>query len=357
MSARIRLLDDDHVIRLARFALAGPGEVGEDWVRGYLAPAADDPAIVRATAHGLHPEDGVEAIPAGAPTEDASILIFRRGTIDAALVAAHPRLRLIQRLGARADGIDLAAAAARGVAVSCLPRPSLIHTAEHSILLMLALAKRLIECDAAVRQDRWDRARVQPVDGVAYNWAGIERLGGLWGRTLGIVGLGEVGSILAGLARGFAMNVVYANRRPLPAPQEERFGAAYRPLPALLREADFVALCAANLPENRGLMDRAAFALMKPTAFFVNTSRGRLVDEDALFEALSRNRIAGAGLDVHWQEPRPQPDRFASLPNVVLTPHCAAGPRLAVLDELRGVFDNCRAVLAGATPRHLVGPP
>jgi phosphoglycerate dehydrogenase-like enzyme len=356
MTTRIRLLDDDHVIRLARFALAGPGEVGEDWVRAYLAPAADDPAILRATAHGLHPEDGVEVIPGGDPGEDAAILVFRRGTVDAALIAAHPRLKLIQRLGARADGIDIAAAAGRGIVVSCLPRPSLIHTAEHSILLMLALAKRLLDCDAAVRQDRWDRKRVKPIDGVAYNWAGIDRLGGLWGRTLGIIGLGEVGSILATQARGFAMNVVYANRRQLTAAQEERLGVAYRPLPDLLRAADFVALCAANLPENRGLMDRAALALMKPTAFFVNTSRGRLVDEDALFEALRGNRIAGAGLDVHRQEPRPHPDRFAALPNVVLTPHCAAGPRLAVLEELRGVFDNCRAVLAGGTPRHLVRP-
>jgi phosphoglycerate dehydrogenase-like enzyme len=216
------------------------------------------------------------------------------------------------------------------------------------------LAKQLRVADAAVRADRWDRSRVKPADGVAYNWAGLAGLSGLFCRTLGIVGLGEVGALVASIARGFAMRVIYANRHPLPAHEEARLNVAYAPLPRLLGEADFVSLHASNLPENRGLFDAAAFAAMKRGAFFINTSRGRLVDEDALFAALTGGHIAGAGLDVHAQEPRAQPDRFAALQNVILTPHCAGGSRQGHIEELEDIFANCRAVLAGQAPRYQV---
>jgi phosphoglycerate dehydrogenase-like enzyme len=152
------------------------------------------------------------------------------------------------------------------------------------------------------------------------------------------------------------MRIVYANRKQLPVVRENQLGVAYAPLDRLLCEADFVSLHASNLPENRGLMDAAHFAAMKPGAFFVNTSRGRMVDEDALYDALSRGVIAGAGLDVHALEPRPQPDRLATLPNVILTPHCAGGSRLAHLDELAEIFANCRAIRTGGPLRHRMTP-
>lgn len=357
---RIAILDDDHVMRLTRYALSGPGEITDAYMRDFFAPEAVDPAAVFAAGRGLHPADGVSVVPLAETAalrggSDASILIFRRGTVDRALLEACPQLRLVQRIGARSDGIDLDAAVARGVIVSCLPRPTLHYAAEHAILLMLALAKRLRASDAAVRADRWDRARVRSSDGVAYNWAGLQGLGGLYGRTLGIIGLGEVGALVAGLARGFAMRVVYANRSRLPAAVEARLGVAPAALPRLLGESDFVSLHASNLPENGGLMGAARFAAMKPGAFFVNTSRGRMVDEDALFAALTSGALAGAALDVHGQEPRPQPDRLALLDNVILTPHCAGGSRRAHIGELEEVFANCRAVLSGAPVRHRVG--
>ena len=319
----IAILDDDHVIRLTRYAISGPGEITTDWAREFFMPEDMDPAQVYACGHGLHPDDGVSLIPMAAKLDlregsDAAILIFRRGAIDPALMDANPKLRLIQRLGARADAIDLAAAARRNILVSCVPRATLQLTAEHTILMMLALGKRLIEADDAVRKDRWDRDRVRPDHNVAYNWAGIGGIGGLFGKTLGIVGLGEVGSLAAGMARAFGMRVFYCNRNRLSAAHEARLGVEYAAIGTLLAESDFVSLHATNIPDNRGLIGARTFAAMKGTAFFINTARGPIVDEDALYDALTKDTIAGAGLDVHTIEPRPAPDRFATLRNVML---------------------------------------
>jgi phosphoglycerate dehydrogenase-like enzyme len=314
----IAILDDDHVIRLTRYAISGPGEITTDWAREFFMPEDMDPARVYAHGHGLHPDDGVSLIPMSAKLDlrkgsEADILIFRRGVIDAAFMDANPKLKL-----------------------------------------MLALGKRLLEADGAVRKDRWDRDRVRPDHNVAYNWAGIPNIGGLFNKTLGIIGMGEVGSITAGMARAFGMRVLYCNRNRLPADQEAKLGVEYAAIDALLAESDFVSLHATNIPDNRGLIGARTFAAMKPTAFFINTARGPIVDEDALHAALTSGTIAGAGLDVHTIEPRPQPDRLATLPNVILTPHIAGGSRKGVLAEIRVVLDNCRAVLSGKPIKYQV---
>jgi phosphoglycerate dehydrogenase-like enzyme len=359
MPTQIAILDDDHIIRMARYALSGAREITDEWVRDFFLPEDMDPARVFATGHGLHETDGVALIPMAAKPDlrkgsAASIIIFRRGTIDAALMAANPKLKLIQRIGARRNGIDFAAAAARGITVSLLPRRTLQYTAEHAILLMLALSKRLVEADAAVRKGEWDHARVHPEHGVAYNWAGIPQLGGLFGKTVGIIGLGEVGALAAGMARGFGARVIYANRKRLPIEQEQSLGVEHAPLARLLAEADFVTMHANNLPENNGMIGAATFAQMKRNAFFINTSRGRMVDEDALYAALTEGVIAGAGLDVHFEEPRPAPDRFATLRNVIMTPHLAGGSRKGVVDEIEEILNNCRAVLAGQPVKYQI---
>ena len=358
-TTQIAILDDDHVMRIARYALSGPGEITDQWLRDFFLPEDMEPAQVLRAGRGLHEADGVSLIPMAAKLDlrkgsDASILIFRRGTIDAALMDANPKLKLIQRIGARPDSIDLKAAAARGILVSCVPRRTLQYTAEHAILLMLALSKRLLEADAAVRKGAWDRERVHPEHGVAYNWVGMPSLGGLFGKTIGIIGLGEIGSMVAGMARGFGAHVVYANRNRLPADTEQKLGVEHAPLARLLAEADFVTMHANNLPENKGMIGADTFAQMKPTAFFINTSRGRMVDEAALYAALTKGVIAGAGLDVHYEEPRPTPDPFATLSNVIMTPHLAGGSRKGVVDEIEGVFDNCRALLTGQPIKYRV---
>lgn len=356
MAAAIAILDDDHINRLIRYAIAGPGEVTQQWAEHFFLPEDVDMARVGALGDNLR-RDGVTVVPMAVDARqgaDAEILIFRRGVIDAALMDANPKLKLIQRIGERSEMIDLAAAKARGIAVSCLPRPSLQYTAEHAILMMLALAKKLIVSDAAVRNDSWDRGRVFPENGVAYNWAGMSGIGGLYGATVGIVGLGEVGAMAAKMANGFGARVVYCNRTRLPPEREARDGVSYLPLPELLAQSDFVSMHASNLPENKGMIDASFFAQMKASAFFVNTSRGRMVDEAALRDALVARTIAGAGLDVHGEEPRPMPNLFAGLANVVLTPHLAGGARAAIIDEIAPVFANCRAALTGGAIEHRV---
>ncbi len=352
---RVVMLDEDHVMDLVRCGMAQASAGNDAMIRRFFAPEQCDPDRLYALAHGLSAADGVEVVQAkGDPlaTARAQIILFRRGIVDGATVASCPDLLLVQRLGGRSDGIDLAGLRARLVPVSCLVRRTLSYTAEHAILLMLALAKRLPDAERALRAGAYDAVLVNAPDKVAYNWVGLSRVGGLHGRTLGIIGLGEVGALAARMAVGFGMRVIYANRRPLPPEGEAAAGARFRPLADLMAEADFISIHAPNTPQTKGLVNAAAIARMQPTAFLVNTARGPILDEDALYDALAAGRIAGAGLDVHATEPRPRDDRFCALPNVILTPHVAGGSRLGLLDEVGAIYDNLRAVRGGAPPPH-----
>jgi phosphoglycerate dehydrogenase-like enzyme len=351
---RITFLDDDHVMRLARLMLSADGGADERWLRAFFEPEPIDLGMLLALGAGLRRVDGVEvelAVPDGS-VAGSSALVFRRGRVTREVIEACPDLRLVQRLGVDASCIDLDAARARGVEVSCLPRRTLRSTAEHVLLLMLALSKRLLAADRAVRAG--ERGLPQPPsdDGVAHNWAGLSDVGGLAGRTLGIVGLGEVGTLVARLARAFEMRVLYSNRTRLQCDREARLAVEFRPLDGLLAESDFVSVHVPGTPANEQLIGAAEIRRMGPGAFLINTSRGRIVDEDALYDALVEERLAGAALDVHRREPRPAADRFCRLENVILTPHVGGGSRLGVVDEVAAMFDNVRAVLAGQRAPH-----
>lgn len=344
---RILFLDDDHVLKLFRMLLRN--EEAQASFAAWFAPERVDLSTVRPELHGLrHSEGALAGLAAEAPelATDADAIVFRRGLVDEALLARHPRLRIVARLGERPEGIDMDAARRRGVRVVCVPRATLRYTAEHALLLMLACAKRLPQAHAAVCAGALDeRGEVARAGDVAYNWAGLSDASGLHGRTLGIVGLGEVGSLVAQLARAFGMTVLYTKPRRATAAQEDALGVRYAALPELLRAADFVSLHAPNVPETRGLAGREFFAAMKRGAFFINTSRGALVDEDALHEALAGGHLAGAGLDVHASEPRPPGDRFLALRSVVLTPHLGGGARSGVLREFAAVAGHLRRAL------------
>ena len=333
--ARIAFLDDDHVLRMVEDLFAAR----TDEVDAFFLPDRPDPAELEKLRAGITTAD-----PA-----DASVLVLRRGPVDRAMIESMPGLRLVQRLGTRREGLDLAAARAHGVEVSCLPRPSLERTAEHAILLMLALVKQLVPADRAAR--RGSAQQPEP-SGSAYNWVGLTGLGGLSGRVLGIVGLGEVGRLVAERARAFGMRVLYTGRARIPARSEAELGVEHRTLDALLAESDVVSLHVPGPAVTCPLIGRAELAAMRPGSLLVNTGRGVLVDEDALYDALCSGRLAGAGLDVHETEPRPARDRFCALDSVVLTPHIAGGSRLEVLVEVARMVDNIRAVLDGGVPVH-----
>ncbi|MEU0987456.1 NAD(P)-dependent oxidoreductase [Streptomyces sp. NPDC005953] len=341
---RIAFLDDDHVLTLVQRLLTA--RTASDWeaVADFFAPDIPDLAAVRALRAKLSPHGGVALT---SRPDEATVLVLRRGTADRGVIEAAPRLRLVQRLGARSTAIDLGAAREHGIEVSCLPRPSLVRTAEHALLLMLALVKRLPAADRSVRAGSGCPGR-----DVTYNWAGLTGLGGLEGRTLGIVGLGEVGSLVAERARAFGMRLLYTGRSRRSTAQERELGVDYRSLPDLLAESHVVSLHVPGAGRGAPLLGPAEFAAMRPGALLVNTGRGRLIDERALYEALVEGRLGGAGLDVHRVEPRPRTDPLCALDNVVLTPHIAGGSRLGVLDEVTQIFENVRAVLAGGVPVH-----
>lgn len=325
----------------------------ESRLRAFFAPEPCDLATVWHALGELNAGHAVKVIQCKGPEDavGADIVLFRRGTVPKAMMAANPALKLIQRWGERSDMIDCGAAAARGVRVSCLPRPSLHFVAEHVLMLMMVLTKKLLTSSDAVRNI--------PVGGEPgkdgesrYNWPGVPGAGGLYGGVLGIVGVGEIGSLLARRAKALGMQVLYTNRSMLPADEEAALGVEYRSLDDLLAESDFVSLHATNVAQNEKLMNQARFARMKRGAFFINTGRGRFVDEDALYAALRSGHLAGAGLDVHRQEPRARADRFFGLHNVILTPHLAGGSRLETQKEIVAALENFCAALEGRSPPH-----
>jgi phosphoglycerate dehydrogenase-like enzyme len=355
--ARIAFLDDDHVMRLTRTILTAQGGDDEQWLRSFFAPERVDVDELIELGAGLRRRDGATVALApgdgtAAGIEDANVLLFRRGRVTRELLSACPGVQLIQRLGEDPSGIDLAAAAERGIEVSCLSRRTLRHASEHVMALMLALVKQLLPADRAVRAGVGADTARPGVDGSAYNWIGLSGLAGLDGRTLGLVGCGEIGGLVARRAAAFGMRVLYNDAFRLSPAREQALGVDFRSLEALLEESDIVSVHVPGTPANAHLIGATEIARMRPDAWLINTSRGTVVDEDALYVALVEQRLAGAGLDVHDPEPRLASDRFCHLENVVLTPHVSGGSRLSVLAEIGQMYDNVRAVLAGGRAIH-----
>lgn len=344
-------MDDDPVVRVLRAILSNDKD---PWIADYFAPERIDLTRLLNAAKGLRACDGAAiAKEADGMFDDASAIIFRRGEVDRACMRRHPRLKLIQRLGQRTDGIDLVAAAERDIRVSCLPRRTLLYTAEHGMLLMLALTKCLLAADRAVRDGGSVTPSSTQAGSVVYNWAAFNAAG-LYGKKLGIVGMGEVGFLLAKLAHAFGMSIVYTKRRRATPEIEAAVGAQFVDERALLAGADFVSLMLPNLPEYAGYAGQKFFAGMRSDAYFINMSRGALVDEDALYQTLVSSQIAGAALDVHAIEPRPARDRFAELENIVMTPHLAGGAKSGLLDEFAIIARNCHAAFRGEAPQYEV---
>jgi len=231
--------------------------------------------------------------------------------VDAALIAASgPQLGLIANFGAGVDNIDLAAARARGIAVTNTPGVLTEDTADVALALILMAARRLGAAERALRRGAWR------------GWGPTDRLGtSLTGKRLAIVGMGRIGQALARRAAALGMRIDYHNRHRLDAAVEGALGARYREeLDAMLRDADMVSLHAPYTPETHRLIDRRRLGLLRRDAFLINTARGAIVDEEALIEALRTGAIAGAGLDVYASEPHVDP-RLVALENVVLLPH------------------------------------
>jgi D-3-phosphoglycerate dehydrogenase len=250
------------------------------------------------------------------------------------VIDACSSLRMISVWGSGLDHVDLAACARRGIAVRNTPGVNAHAVAEHTMALMLAVMRRIPQLDARVRAGEWPRGLSAQLEG----------------KTLGIVGLGAVGSRVAELARAFGMTLLVttagADRGRAAA-----LGARHVSLDDLLRESDVITLHLRSSAETKGILGRAQFALLKPTAYVVNTARGALIDRGALLDALQHERIAGAALDVFDEEPLPGGDALRSLPNVVLTPHNAGVTQEVIAEGLRRAVDNVRQFLESNSSR------
>lgn len=244
--------------------------------------------------------------------QDADVLVPTvTDRIDVALIErAPPSLRLFANFGAGVNHIDLAAAKAKGILVTNTPGVFTEDTADLTMALILNVPRRLGEGHRLMRSGEWQ------------GWTPTGMLGHrIGGKTLGIIGFGRIGEAVAARARAFGMNILYNKRHRLPASVEEELGIAFEPdLDRLVARADIVTLHCPLTAETNRIMNRQRIGLMKRDGYLINSSRGELVDDDALIEALQRGRIAGAGLDVYNHEPAIDP-RFLSIPNAVLLPH------------------------------------
>jgi glyoxylate reductase len=265
-------------------------------------------------------------------------------TIDRALLesARAGGVRVFANMAVGFDNIDVAAASRLGILVTNTPEVLTEATADLTWALILAVARRVVEGDRAMRAGQYTR------------WGPFYMLGGdIQGRTLGLVGPGRIAAAVAERATGFRMRLLYHGRHPS-APLEA-LGARAVALDTLLAESDFVSLHAPLNPETHHLIDARALALMKPSAYLINTARGPLVDEPALVEALRAGRIAGAGLDVYEDEPR-MADGLADCVNAVLLPHLGSASLATRAAMSRLAAENVIAVLEGRRPPNLVNP-
>lgn len=270
----------------------------------------------------------------------AGIIIRANGRITRRLMESAPRLKVVGRHGVGLDNVDVATATELGIYVVNTPQANAESVAEHTLGLMIALSKRIVEGDRALRAGNW---------GARHTLIGRE----LRGRILGVIGCGRIGSRVAHMAHAaFDIQVLYHD--VVAQPQlEAKVGAERVEIEELLRRADCVTLHVPLTRATRGLIGERELTLMKPTAFLINTSRGPVVDEAALVEALRSGQIAGAGLDVYSTEPLPADSSLLSMQNVLLTPHMAAHTEEA-LRNMSMVAKDVVAVLEGREPEYWV---
>jgi glyoxylate reductase len=267
-----------------------------------------------------------------------ALVTLSRDRIDGALLARASRLRVVANFAVGFDNVDLAACAARGVAVTNTPGVLTDATADLAFGLLLCAARRITEGDRLLRRGGFLGLTPTFLVGAPVH-----------GATLGLVGLGRIGQAVARRARGFGMRVLYAGRRRAPSDVERALMATPVDLDDLFAEADFVSLHCPLTPETRHLVNAERLARMKRGAVLVNTTRGAVVDEAALADALGRGPIGAAGLDVYEDEPRVHP-ALLDLENVVLAPHIGSADRPAREAMARIAADNVLAVLAGRAP-------
>src|SRR5947207_8071682 len=271
-----------------------------------LAPAALE---VLADDFDVRHVDGTDRPALLSAAAEANALIVRSATqVDAEVIAAAPRLRVVARAGVGLDNVEVAAATARGVMVVNAPTSNIVSAAEQAVALLLAVARHTASASTALKAGEWKRSR----------YTGVE----LSGKTVGVVGLGRIGVLFAQRMAGFGVRLVAYDPYVQPA-RAASLGVRLVGLDELLRESDFISIHAPKTPETIGLIGAKELTMVKPGVRIVNAARGGVIDEQALADAIAEGRVAGAGIDVYAKEPCTASPLFA-FDNVVVTPHLGA---------------------------------
>lgn len=293
----------------------------------------------------IHPTDtALKPAQLGEACRDAEGMLCVAGRVNEEVLGQTPHLTIVANCGVGYDNIDVEACTRRGIAVTNTPDAVTEATADLAFALLLAVARRVVELDRTVREGRWQK------------W----EFGSFWGsevhhKTLGILGFGRIGQALARRARGFGMNILYHSRRRAEESVERELSATLVDLKTLLAESDFISLHVPHARETHHLIGASELAQMKPSAFLINTARGKVTDENALVEALQARRIAGAGLDVYEHEPHLHPE-LSKLDNVVLLPHVGSATAETRLKMAACAAENLVAVLEGRRAPNIVNP-
>lgn len=268
--------------------------------------------------------------------KDADYLLVSGGfRVGAEVLDAAPKVRFIQKYGVGYEMLDLEEMERRNITVAVTRNVNSGAVAEQAIALMLSTLRQLARADRIVRAGGWDK------------WTLRLECYEMQGKTVGLVGCGQIGREVARRLQGFGVQIIYTDPRRLDPELEQQLGLRYVTLDELLETADIVSLHLPLLPENRGLIDRRALSRMKPTAIIINTSRGGIIDEAALIEALQNGTIHGAGLDVFQKEPVNPDNPLLKMENVVLAPHMGGGTIDTFRRTVRKAMDNIRRFDSG----------
>jgi len=300
---------------------------------------------------------GVDYVEQPAPTEedliavasDADVLIARSEPCTARVVKSLRSCRLIFTPKVGYDNIDLAAATEMGICVANMPGLSADEVSDHAMALLLSLARKLFALDRTVREGHWKVFHGQEMQAI---WRGISRVRG---QTLGLIGFGSIARTLVPKAKAFGLKVL-AYDPYVPSEMMKSLGVTSVDLTELLKQSDYVSVHSVLTPETRHLLGLAQFRIMKPTAYVINASRGAILDEDALYEALKQGYIAGAGLDVLEIEPLRMDNRLLGLDNVILTGHSAHYSDQVWAEQARCPAEEVARMLRGEWPKGWVNP-
>lgn len=325
----------DHMLAAAADIMRGPSDATRQRLGAFFAPERVDLEGLFAEGEVADaridmPESGVVG---WQPDPDTEVLVVRRARVDLALMEALPRLRHVQKLGDRRDTVDLTEADVRGISVEFVSRPALEATADHAVLLLMAALKELPRLDRVTRETVSTDVPPPAEGSTAYNWPQVTSGRTLYGSRVGIIGLGEVGQLVANRLRSFGAEVLWTDPghhgrdRDVP-------GMTQLPLDELLAQSDAVTLHIPGTADNRHMVDAGFLAKMRSDAVLINVSRGGLVDEASLVRALDRGELRGAALDVHATEPILASSPVLNSDRIILTPHVAGGPRSLMRREL-----------------------